>query len=257
MDPAKIVAIVHMEPPRNMKQLRETLGHMGYYRRFIRNYATITASMERLLRKTEEFIWTMDCQTALDKLKEKLVSAPILVYPNWNKMFHVHIDASGIALGVVLVQPGEKMDHPVYYASRKLSIVERNYTTTEWEALAMVYSLQKFRYYLLGAPFKFFTNHSTLKYLVNKQVLEGRICRWLLLFQEFMFEVVVKPGRVNIYPDHLSCLETMENDGAIDDRLADADMFRIEAIPDHLEEIGTLLTTGSAHRDTQQRRRGT
>ena len=92
-------------------------------------------------------------------------------------MFHVHIDVSRIALGVVLVQPGKKMDHPVYYARRKLSTIEKNYTTTKREALAMVYSLQKFRHYLLGAPFKFFIDHSTLKYIVNKPVLEGRICR--------------------------------------------------------------------------------
>jgi len=65
---------------------------------------------------------------------------------------------------------------------------------TEGEALATVYSLQKFRHYLLGGSFKFFTNYSSLKYLVNKLVLEGRICRWLLLFQEFTFEVIVKPS---------------------------------------------------------------
>ena len=105
----------------------------------------------------------MDCQVALNKLKERLVSAPILVYPDWNKMFHVHIDASGIALGAVLEQPREKMDHPIYYASKKLSTVERNYTMTKREALAMVYSLQMFTHYSLGASFKFFTDHSMLK----------------------------------------------------------------------------------------------
>jgi len=109
----------------------------------------------------------------------------------------------------------------------------------------MVYSLQKFRHYLLGAPFKFFTDHFALKYLVNKPILEGRICRWLLLFQEFMFELVDKPGRLNVGPYHLSHQETRESDGSIDDRSPDADLFRIEAIPDHLQEIATLLTTGN------------
>jgi len=61
VDLAKIAAIIHMEPPHNIKQLRETLGHTGYYRRFIKNYATITAPMERLLKKMEEFIWTTNC----------------------------------------------------------------------------------------------------------------------------------------------------------------------------------------------------
>jgi len=131
VDPAKITSIIHMEPPLNIKQLRATLGYTGYYKRFIRNYATITAPMERLLKKTEEFIWTTNCQAVLDKQKERLVSAPILVYLDWNKMFHVHIDSSGIALEAVLAQPREKMDHSVYYASRKLSMAENNYTTIE------------------------------------------------------------------------------------------------------------------------------
>jgi hypothetical protein len=63
---------------------------------------------------------------------------------------------------------------------------------TEREGLAMIYALQKFIHYLLGSHFKFFTDHSALKYLVNKHVLEGRICIWLLLFQEFSFEVIIK-----------------------------------------------------------------
>jgi len=96
----------------------------------------------------------------------------------------------------------------------------------------------------LGAPFKLFIDHSTLKYLVNKPVLEGRICRWLLLFQEFNFEVVIKPDRLNVGPDHLSQLETGENEGAVNDRLLDNDLYRIEGIPDQLEDIATLLTTG-------------
>ena len=146
---------------------------------------------------------------ALNTLKENLATTPILVHPNWDKQFHVHIDASSIALGAVLAQPGEMtIDHLVYFASRKLSNAEKNYTMTEREALAMVYSLQKFRHYLLGGKFKFFTDHSALKYLVNKPILEGRICCWLLLFQEFTFKVIVKPERLNFGPDHLSRLET-------------------------------------------------
>jgi hypothetical protein len=82
-----------------------------------------------------------------------------------------------------------------------------------------------------------------LKYLVNKPVLEGRICRWLLLFQEFLFEVIVKPGRCNVGPDHLSRLESGESGGAVDDQLPDADLFQIEAIPEYLEDIVVFLST--------------
>ena len=101
---------------------------------------------------------------------------PILVFPDWNKEFHVHVDASSVALGVVLVQPGEgDLDHPIAFASRKLSFAEKNYTTTEQEGLVMVYALQKIRNYLLGGHFKMFIDHFSLKYLVNKTVLGGNI----------------------------------------------------------------------------------
>ena len=106
-----------------------------------------------------------------------MTSAPILVFPDWNKEFHVHVDPSSTALGIVLAQPVEgDLDHPIEYASRKLSFVERNYTMTEREGLEMVYTLQKFRNYLLGGHFKMFTDHSALQYLVNKPVLGGKIC---------------------------------------------------------------------------------
>ena len=140
----------------------------------------------------------------MDKLKGKMATAPILIFLDWKKEFHVHVDASSIALGIVLTQPRDgAIDHLIAFASRKLSTTEKNYTTIEREWLAMVYVLQKYRHYLLGGHFKMVTNHSALKYLVNKLLLWGEICRWLLLFQEFDFEVIVKPGRLNVGPNHL------------------------------------------------------
>src|SRR5277367_5326528 len=125
--------------------------------------------MENKLKKDIKFKWTQECQKSLEILKEKTVTAPILVFPDWSKEFRVHVDASSIALGIVLAQSGEgNIDHPIAFASRKFSTVEKNYTTTEREGLAMVYALQKFRHYLLGSHFKIFTAHSSLKYLVNK-----------------------------------------------------------------------------------------
>ena len=92
----------------------------------------------------------------------------------------------------------------------------------------MVYALQKFRHYLSGASFKMFTDHSALKYLVNKPVLGGRICRWLLLFQEYDFEIIMKPGRLNAGPDHLSRIDSGEEPSNLDDNLLDAPLFSIQ-----------------------------
>jgi len=93
------------------------------------------------------------------------------------------MDASSIALGVILSQPGDRdIYHPIYFASRNLSTTKKNYTKIEREGLDMVYVLHKFRYYLLGSHFKMYTNHSMLRYMANKPVVGGRIYRWLLLF---------------------------------------------------------------------------
>jgi hypothetical protein len=84
-----------------------------------------------------------------------------------------------------------------------------------------------------------------LKYLVNKRVLEGIICRWLLLFQEFSFKVVAKPGRCNVGLDHLFRLDSRESGGVVDNQLPDAGLFQIEAIPKYLEDIVVFLNTGT------------
>jgi hypothetical protein len=179
--------------------------------------------MEKLLKKDCQFIWIEECQMSFDALKQKMVTAPILVFRDWSKDFHVHVYASSISFGVVLAQPREEdIDHPLYFSSRKLSTAEINYTTTEREGLTMVYALQKFHHYLLGGHFKMFTDHSALKYLVNKPVLGGRICRWLLLFQEYDLEILVKPRRMNKGPDHLSRLEHGEEPNSLEDTLSNA-----------------------------------
>ena len=133
------------------------------------------------------------------------------------------------------------MDYSIVYNSRKLNKVERNYSTIEREALGMVFALQKYRHYLLANPFIFYTDHQALKYIVNKPLHHRRICRWLILFQEFEFEVVVRPGKLNVGPDHLSRINIGEEPTGVKDDLPDAHLFQIEAVPAELEEIAQLL----------------
>ena len=102
VDPTKIDVIVNLPPPKLVRQLRDALGHTGYYINFIRIYAQIIVAMEKLLKKDIKFQWNDECQQSLDILKDKMVTTPILVFPDWSKEFHVHVDASSIALGSVL-----------------------------------------------------------------------------------------------------------------------------------------------------------
>ena len=92
VDPAKIALILSLPPPTNVNMLRATLGHTGYYRKFIRGCAAITAPMEKLLKKDAIFIWSPKFQSSFDTLKAKMDSTPILVFPYWNKEFRVHVD---------------------------------------------------------------------------------------------------------------------------------------------------------------------
>jgi hypothetical protein len=109
----------------------------------------------------------------------------------------------------------------------------------------MVYALQKFRHYLLGKHFKMFIDHSALKYLVNKLVLGGRICRWLLLFQEFDFEVIVKQGKLNAGPDHLSRVTNGEEPTNLEDNFPDPQLFSVQIVDEYFADIIQYLGTGT------------
>ena len=122
-----------------------------------------------------------------------------------------------------------KWYRPVYYASRKLSQAERNYSTTEREALGMIYSVIKFRHYLLGRKFSFHVDHSSLLYLVSKASLTGKLAQWTLLLQEFEFEIFHRPGIQHAVADYLSRLESGETGDGVPDEFPDAELFRVTA----------------------------
>lgn len=93
VDPVKIVVILNLEVPRSVKQLRAMLGHTGYYRKFINRYEQNMTPMEQLLKNDATYCWNDECKKILEVLKEKMASAPILVFPKWNIKFHAHVDA--------------------------------------------------------------------------------------------------------------------------------------------------------------------
>ena len=161
-------------------------------------------------------------------------------------MFHVHIDASNFAIGCVLAQPSEhNMDFPVLYASRQLNSAEKNYTTTEWEGLSMIYAVKKYRHYLLANKFVFFTDHQALLYLVNKPCNTGRIVQWFLILLEFEFTVVVKKGITHQRADHLSRLINREAPVGVLDDLPDAYLFNVKMVPMWSKDIVPMLTVGN------------
>ena len=154
-----------MSSPTNVKGVRQFLGPIGFYRRFIKGFSKLARPLYELLVKDTKFIWDDRCQRIFEELKLFLTTTPIVRAPNWQLPFEVMCDASDFAIGAVL---GQKEDGKPY-VSKTLNEAQRNYTTTEKELLAIVFALDKFRAYLVGSFIVVFIDHSALKYLLTKQ----------------------------------------------------------------------------------------
>ncbi|GJY37163.1 reverse transcriptase domain-containing protein [Tanacetum coccineum] len=149
---------------------------------------------------------------AFQTLKKKLTEAPILIAPDWDLPFEFMCDASDFAIGAVLWQRHEKHFRPIHYASKTMNEAESHYITTEKEMLVVVYAFEKFRSYLILNKSVVYTDHFALKYLFAKKDSKARLLRWVLLLQEFDFNVIDTKGAENFAADHLSRLEnTYEN----------------------------------------------
>jgi hypothetical protein len=122
--------------------------------------------------QTLHYWWNEACEQFFQWMKTSLITLPKLIVLNWTKKFHVHTNASNYAIGTMLVQNlDDTIDKPIYYANQLMIGAEMNYSTTKKEALAMMYVIKKFHHYLLGNNFKFFVDHQTLIYLVNKKTI--------------------------------------------------------------------------------------
>ncbi|GKB11384.1 reverse transcriptase domain-containing protein [Tanacetum coccineum] len=148
-----------------------------------------------------------ECIQTFNTLKKKLTEAPILIALDWDLPFELMCDASDFAIGAVLGQRHEKHFKPIHYASKTMTKAESHYTTTEKEMLAVVYAFKKFWSYLILNKSIVYTDHSALKYLFAKKDSKARLLRWVLLLQEFDFNIIDTKGAENLAADHLSRLE--------------------------------------------------
>ncbi|KAK8950896.1 hypothetical protein KSP39_PZI004529 [Platanthera zijinensis] len=210
VDKAKLDVIEKLPPPKNMKMLRSFLGHAGFYRRFIKDFAKIAKPLSGLLEKDAKFSFSDDCLRAFDELKYRLTTAPIIVTPDWEEPFILMCGVSDYAVGVVLGQVRGKIFHTIAYASKTLIEAQTNYTTTEKELLAVVFAFEKFRSYLLYTKVIVYTDHAAIRYLMEKRDSKPRLIRWVLLLQEFDVEIKDRKGTDNPVADHLSRIESTQ-----------------------------------------------
>ena len=203
-DPRKIEAVKNFPVPKRRKNIKQFVGLVGYYRRFIPDFARIAKPLNSLLKEGVPFQWTDSQQIAFETLRDIICSEPLLQYPDFTKPFVVTTDASNYALGAVLSQGEIGQDLPIAYASRTLKDAEVRYFTTEKKLLAIVFAVQHFRPYLYGRKFLLVTDHRPLVWLHNLKDPNSRLGRWKIKLSEYDYTIVYKPGKINSNADALS-----------------------------------------------------
>ena len=219
-NPEKIRAVSEWPRPQNYTELKSFLGFSGYYRRFVKNFSQLAAPLHVLSSRASpkgqgsklngsQFMemWTPQCESAFQSLKQKLVTAPVLAYADFTKPFFLEVDASHQGLGAVLSQEGAGGRRPVAYASRGLRPTERNmenYSAMKLELLGLKWAVtDKFREYLLGRRFIIFTDNNPLSHLQTARL--GAIeQRWVSELARFDYVIEYRPGKLNGNADALS-----------------------------------------------------
>ncbi|GJR49807.1 putative reverse transcriptase domain-containing protein [Tanacetum coccineum] len=179
VDPSKIEVVKNWEAPRTPFEVRSFLCLEGYYRRFIENFSKIAKSLTVLTQKT---------------------------LPNGPEDFVVYCDVFGLGLGCVLMQRGKVIS----YASRKLKVHEKNYTTHDLELGAVVFVLKIWRHYLYGTKNVIYTNHKSLQHIFNQKELNMLQRRWIELFSDYDSEIRCHPGKADVVADALSRKERIK-----------------------------------------------
>ncbi|GJZ29015.1 putative reverse transcriptase domain-containing protein [Tanacetum coccineum] len=206
VDPAKIESIKDWVSPKTPTEICQFLGLASYYQRFIEGFSKIAKSMTKFTQKGIKFDWGEKEENAFQLIKQKLCGAPILALPEGSKDFVVYCDASHKGLGAVLMQ----REKGIAYASRRLKIHEKNYTTHDLELGSVVFALKIWRHYLYGTKCTVFTDHKSLQHILDQKELNMRQRRWLELLSDYDYDIRYHPGKANAVADALSHKERIE-----------------------------------------------
>jgi hypothetical protein len=249
-DPSKIKVVRDFPVPASVRKVREFLGLCNYYRRFIRNFADLASPLTDLTKKDAKFDWTAECQACFDELKKRLTSEPILAHPDFRLPFTMHSDASNTGLGIVLTQVQDGKERVISYASRALTKAEKNYSTTEREALAVVWGSKYFRPYLYGRRYVVYTDHNALVSLMKSKDTSSRLTRWALTLEEYNPEIKHRPGKKNMNADALSRIYEEDNKDSVKeaifliDNISSLRFKSLQQSDPELRPLYSLLQTG-------------
>ena len=213
-DPEKIRAIQELPIPGDVHALRRFLGMAGYYRRYIDGFSRISKPLNALTenRQGKQMVFSEECLNSFSTLKERLMTAPVLGYPDLDKDFVIHCDASKDAIGAVLAQEDKHGDlHPICYMSKVTSGAEKNWSIYDLECYAIIQALKKFRHYIHGKRTSIYTDQKALKWLLEMKEPSPRLTRWITKIQGLDLDIHYRPGRSNADADCLSRLVTPQD----------------------------------------------
>jgi len=165
--------------------------------------------MRELLKQDVRFKWTDDCEKAFQELKTALITAPVLVLPDFRKPFILTCDASTSGVGYILSQNEEgDREHVIFYGERGLRPNETRWGITDLELLALVEGVKAYHTYLADKPFVVVTDHVSLSYLKTMRFSgNNKQTRWALFLQSYQFSVQYKKGALNTAADAISRME--------------------------------------------------
>ena len=207
-NPVNISKIADWPRPKTPRQVKQLVAMGSYYRRYVKNFATIVRPMVELTKKGRKFVWSQECEASFEELKKVLTGADIMGYPlNDAGEFRLDVDASDVGLGGILHQVQNGRDRVIAYASRSLNKAEKNYCITEKELLAVRFFIEYFRQYLLGRRFVVCTDHQSLIWLFKLREPRGKIARWIEILSQYDFSIQYRPGHKQGHCDALSRCE--------------------------------------------------
>lgn len=240
-NPDKIAAIQKYPLPKTNKEIKQFLGLLGYYRKFVPDFARLTKPMTKCLKKSNKITLDTEYVNCFEHCKKLLTNDPILQYPDFDKEFILTTDASNVALGAILSQRHDGSEKPICYASRTLNDSEQNYSTIEKELLAIVWATKYFRPYLYGRKFKIYSDHKPLQWAVNLKEPNSKLTRWRLKLSEYDYQIIYKSGKCNTNADALSRVEI--NNEELESFLSEIDSLVVQ----HSKSQRAGSTTVTAH----------
>jgi hypothetical protein len=200
MDPDKVEVIKNWPSPRNIFEVRSFHGLASFYRKFIRNFSGISATMMDTVKKRHKtFHWTTEAKKSFNLLNRKITEQPVLVLLDFQKTFQLKCDASGFAIGTVLSQD----DRPIAYFSEKMDEAKLKYSTYDKEFYAIIQALKKWRHYLIPKEFVLYSDNHALQFMTQQEKLNQKHAKWVEYMQNFTFVIKHISGISNKVVDAL------------------------------------------------------